>query len=258
MSYSSLSYFKLLTKGNPKIMKGLAKGFVTFILHFAPADLSGFEMCQWRTKGCTAACLNLAGRGGMMKKGAKTNSIQEARKRKTRFFMESRAEFLAMLIIDIQHAINYARRRGLTPVFRLNGTSDVLWELIPVFVPGFGHFANVFEAFPTVQFYDYTKAPMSARRAALAIPNYHLTFSFAETLKSRIDGATWLENGFSASVVFGVKNPADIPTEYLGREVINGDEHDLRFLDPRGVFVGLKAKGYAKNLKNANGFVVSL
>jgi hypothetical protein len=39
----------------------------------------------------------------------------------------------------------------------------------------------------------------------------------------------------------------------LGREVINGDKHDLRHLDPKKVIVGLIAKGKAK--KDFNGFV---
>jgi hypothetical protein len=38
--------------------------------------------------------------------------------------------------------------------------------------------------------------------------------------------------------------------------VIDGDANDLRFLDPTGVIVGLKAKGAAK--KDTSGFVVRL
>ena len=70
---------KLLTAGNPKLLKGEKKGYQSFVLHLAPADLSGREVCAKRTAGCTAACLNTAGRGGIFKKGESTNVIQQAR-----------------------------------------------------------------------------------------------------------------------------------------------------------------------------------
>jgi hypothetical protein len=59
-----------------------------------------------------------------------------------------------------------------------------------------------------------------------------------------------LSNGMNVAAVFH-----KVPETYLGRTVINGDETDLRFLDPKGVIVGLKAKGKAK--KDTTGFVVS-
>jgi len=44
-----------------------------------------------------------------------------------------------------------------------------------------------------------------------------------------------------------------MPETYNGLPVFNGDESDLRFLDPQGVIVGLYAKGKAK--KDTSGFV---
>ena len=88
---------KLLSTGNPKILKGQKEGYMTYILHLAPANLSGYETCPKRTQGCTAACLNTAGRGGMFKKGETTNMIQQARIRKTKLFFEDRENFLATL-----------------------------------------------------------------------------------------------------------------------------------------------------------------
>ena len=64
--------FKLLSTANPKIQKGTKMGYLSFILHLAPADLSGRETCPKRTAGCTSACLNTAGRGGMFKRGENT------------------------------------------------------------------------------------------------------------------------------------------------------------------------------------------
>ena len=107
--------FKLLSTANPKIQKGTKMGYLSFILHLAPADLSGRETCPKRTVGCTAACLNTAGRGGMFKRGENTNMIQKARIRKTQYFFNNRAEFMVDLANDIKKAIRFAERKGLTP-----------------------------------------------------------------------------------------------------------------------------------------------
>ena len=231
--------FKLLSTANPKIQKGTKLGYLSFILHLAPADVSGYNTCPKATVGCRAACLNTAGRGGMFKKGETTNTIQKARIRKARYFFEDRAGFMADLYKDIQKAIKFAERKGLTPVFRLNGTSDLSWEKYEV-----AGYTNIFEAFPQVQFYDYTKVP---KRKVDSIDNYHLTFSQADGNEK---DANWaISKNMNVTVVFD-----KIPAEYKGREVFNADDTDLRFLDPKGVVLGLKAKGRAK--KDRSGFVV--
>lgn len=238
---------KLLSTGNPKVLKGQAQGYNTYILHLAPANVSGYETCPKRTAGCTAACLNTAGRGGMFKRGESTNVIQEARKRKTRMFFEERTGFMEWLVADIELAIKQSKRIGLIPVFRLNGTSDLSFEKYEVVRNG-QLFRNVFAAFPEVQFYDYTKV---LGRKVKDIPNYHLTFSAADG--NDMDVIRAMNEGLNVAVVFGVKKTDALPTEYVGREVFNGDESDLRFLDPKGVVVGLYAKGKAK--KDTSGFV---
>ncbi len=230
---------ELLTVGNPKLMKGEKKGFLSFVLHLAPADLSGYETCPKRTAGCTSACLNTAGRGGIFKKGETTNVIQQARIRKTKMFFENRLEFMSKLLKDINNAIKYAEKKGLTPVFRLNGTSDIAWEKYEI-LDG----RNIFQMFPEVQFYDYTKM---RNRKVKHLTNYHLTFSKADG--NDLDVRLAVNEGMNVAVVFKV-----VPTTFLGRPVINGDETDLRFLDDKNVIVGLKAKGKAK--KDATGFVV--
>jgi hypothetical protein len=224
---------KLFTTGNPKLMKGEKKGYLSFVLHLAPADLSGYETCPKRTAGCTSACLNTAGRGGIFKKGESTNVIQQARIRKTKMFFENREQFLADLENDIRLGIKQAEKQGLIPAFRLNGTSDIAWEKY-----------GIIEKFPNVQFYDYTK--MRNRKVA-HLKNYHLTFSKADG--NDLDVRLAAEAGMNIAAVF--KN---VPETYIGRTVINGDDTDLRFLDPKGVVVGLKAKGKAK--KDTSGFVV--
>ena len=232
--------FKLLSTANPKIQKGTKLGYLSFILHLAPADLSGKNTCPKATAGCKAACLNTAGRGGMFKKGENTNMIQKARIRKTQYFFESRDYFMADLYADIQKGIKMATKLGLTPVFRLNGTSDLSWEKYTI------NDKNIFELFPDVQFYDYTKV---LGRKVSKYKNYFLIFSKADGNDS--DVAEAILQGMNVAAVFD-----QVPTEHMGRPVINADEHDLRFLDDKGVIAGLKAKGRAK--KDYSGFVIRL
>jgi hypothetical protein len=210
-------------------------GYLSFILHLAPADLSGRETCPKRTAGCTAACLNTAGRGGMFKKGENTNMIQKARIRKTKYFFEARDYFMQDLFADITKAIKFAEKQGLKPVFRLNGTSDLSWEKYTI------NDKNIFELFPDVQFYDYTKV---LGRKVSKYSNYHLTFSKADGNDADVQKA--LAQGLSVVAVYD-QIPEGVPS---------ADETDLRFLDPKGVMLGLKAKGRAK--KDYSGFVIRI
>ena len=227
----------LLTSNNPKTMKGLKKGYMSAILHLSPSDRSGFQVCPKATTGCRAACLNTAGHGGIGLTTIGDNSVQRARRRKTYWYFARREEFLDQLELEIRAHVRKAERKGLIPCVRLNGTSDIRWENVSLVQA-----PNMFEHFPHVQFYDYTKVP----GRDLDIPNYHLTFSLAESNDS--DAQAELERGCNIAVVFD-----KVPETYLGTPVIDGDESDLRFLDPAGVVVGLKAKGDAR--RDTSGFV---
>ena len=222
--------FKLLSTANPKIQKGTKWGYLSFILHLAPADESGYEVCPKRTEGCTRSCLNKAGRGGMFRRGETTNVIQKARIRKTRYFFEDRQGFLRDLEQDITKAIRFAERKGLTPVFRLNGTSYLSWEKY-----------GIIQKFPNVQFYDYTKV---MGRKVSHLPNYHLTFSRAES--NDADVAQALAQGMNVTVVY----------DQIPDSVFSADDTDLRFMDPKVGIIGLKAKGPAK--RDYSGFVIRL
>lgn len=237
----------LLSTGNPKTLKGMQQGYNTYILHLAPASLSGHNTCPKATEGCKAACLNTAGRGGMFKKGEFTNTIQKARIRKTQLFYDNRDEFFNLLTKDILLAIKQSAKVNLIPVFRLNGTSDISFEKYPVKM-GNVIYNNIFEAFPNIQFYDYTKV---LGRKVNNIPNYHLTFSAADGNDNDVYAA--IQQGYNIATVFGIKKTEPMPDSYNGLSVYNGDESDLRFLDPKGVVVGLYAKGKAK--KDITGFV---
>lgn len=231
---------KLLTTGNPKVIKGSKKGFLSFILHLAPSNLSGYNVCPMASAGCIMGCLNTAGRGGFDPR------IPLARIRKTVMFMEQREQFMEQLIKDIDAGIRSAKRKRMRPVFRLNGTSDIRWETVPVTVKG-KTYPNIMSAYRKVQFYDYTK--IANRRDLPA--NYHLTFSRSEVNDSLIPTV-----GYNTAVVFSTRKGAALPDTYMGMTVVDGDDTDLRFLDPEKSIIGLRAKGKAK--KDTSGFVVKV
>ena len=228
---------KLLTTANAKIRKGEKIGFKTFGIHLAPASLSGFNVCKDASAGCAASCLNTAGMGAF-------SNVQLARIEKTRLFFKNKVAFLAQLIKEIAAAIKSAEKQGLTAVFRLNLTSDLPWEKIKL------NDKTVFQLFPQVTFYDYTKSPerMTAFLAGEMPKNYHLTFSRSETNGAIAESI--LKSGGNVAMVFR----KSLPSKWLGAEVINGDETDLRFLDGAGKIIGLVEKGKAK--KDESGFVI--
>lgn len=199
-----------------KTSKGEKYGYLTGILYLQP----NYRTCPYATKGCREACLNTAGMGAF-------NSVQTSRKNKTARVL---AGDVAEIITDIEKLRRRAKKRGLIPCVRLNGTSDLEWD-------------NIIQLFPTVQFYDYTKEWERGNMYT----NYHITYSATEhttedMIKDRVRVSA------NVAIVFD-----EVPEEYLGIPVIDGDKHDLRFLDPSGVIVGLKAKGRA--CKDTTGFV---
>lgn len=240
---------KLLTTGNPKVAKGEGHGWLTAILHLAPHTLSGHNVCPFATAQCAAGCLESAGRGGIYGKAdtvtvtvadgrrIRTNTIRRARIARTLAYFADPDAFLIKLQKEITAHIARAKRNGLRPAVRLNGTSDIAWEK--------GRHSNgwtLFEIFPDVVFYDYTKTP-----SRFNLPdNYSLTFSFSGSNLAASLGA--LRAGRNVAVVFNVKKGQPLPETWNGFKVIDADLTDLRFLDPRGTVAGLRAKGKAKKI----------
>lgn len=237
-----MSNYKLLTIGNPKTEKSVKYGYATAVLHLAPASLSGQNVCPQASAGCIAACLNTAGRGGIFAAGATTNAIQEARIRRTQWLYSDRVSFLAALHADCVKFIRWCRANDLKPAFRFNGTSDLDWD-------GMASDITATLRHEGAARYDYTKVANRAKRLSA---DYTATFSLSET--NEATAAQWLANGGRVAVVF---RTADLPATYtigsVTRPVVDGDAHDLQFLHPAGVIVGLKAKGRAK--KDVSGFV---
>lgn len=226
---------KLLTTQNYKTTKGEKLGYLTGILYLAPAKISGYEVCPGRSEGCTNLCLYTAGMGAF-------SNVQLARIAKTKQFFEDRDTFLDQLRKDIKALVKKAKKLNMVPAIRLNGTSDIEWTRF-----------SLMSEFPDVQFYDYTKV---LNRLSKDIPaNYHLTFSQHE--KNAFQVITALNSGFNAAVVFSTKKGEELPKEWNGFPVVDGDETDLRFLDPKGGYVvGLRAKGKAR--KTESDFVIKL
>jgi hypothetical protein len=236
----------LLSFNNAKTIKGEKLGYKTFILYMSPftANSKGINVCSHASKGCADSCLVGSGFGGMY------TSVMQGRVNKTEFFLRDRLAFLNKLKGEVEKAIKLNEGKAIV-TFRLNGTSDLPYEKYKVFD---NNTKNIFEMFPDVQFYDYTKNYIRFEKELPA--NYHLTFSRSETNHDK--AMEILSKGFNVAIVFD-----KLPETFAGYEVINGDENDLRFKDKRGVVVGLKYKkitgsgGAEKNkLAFESGFVL--
>ena len=253
-----MSNYKLLGVGtNAKTVKGDGSEYLTAILYMTPYKVWVETLGRYSNScpmaeqaGCIDACLNTAGRGAF-------NNVQSARMRKAQWFYNDRAGFMDTLFEDVTKFVNYCKKRNIQPCVRLNGTTDIQWELIPIpnIVKGEPK-KNIFEQFPDVQFYDYTK--IANRRKVKDIPNYHLTWSYSGAdprYAAMLDTA--ITNGMNAAVVFRSNFIKVVPKcwhKWQGYPVIDGDKDDLRFLDPKGGhIVALSAKGKAK--KDTSGFV---
>jgi len=242
-----MAYKLLSVDNNPKVMKGnkLQDKYWSVILHLAPSNLADGKrtVCPYaKIAMCEEPCLNTAGLGGVYP------SIQNARVRKTLLFLDEYETFMEQLVDDINRFIRACERKDKKACIRLNGTSDIQWE--HQLYKG----KTVFEMFPSVQWYDYTKIPT---RKVDHIKNYHLTWSYSEAnikylklFKKYINKRKLKKLTMNTAVVFR----KEIPKTFLGFKVIDGDKHDMRFLDEDNVVVGLKAKGKAR--KDYSGFVV--
>lgn len=245
--------------------------FDTYLIHFTPAAQSGFITCKCSSSGCASECLHTAGNLGAL-----------ADKTFVRLMRTFELAKEGPILIDklkktIKTRLDKAESQNKKLVIRLNGTSDFDWR---EFAGSNGK--NVFEEFPTTQFYDYTKASDHFDNMP---PNYHLTFSRSE--KNYKKAKELIEKGHNVAVVFGpgkvggddvfypkkvseqtineLKLANLIPKDYVypikkeligkillplkfdGYDVVNGDNHDLRFLEKskaeKGFIIGLTAKG---------------
>lgn len=247
--YPVQSAGSLLTTTNPKVAKGATeRGYLSAVLHLAPATMSGANLCPWATPECTAGCLNTAGRGGIGLDAAGWNPIQASRIRRTSDMILRPDAFAERLMREITAHARRARKHGLTPALRLNGTSDTPWH----------------RTFPEIveharkegcTLYDYTKRP----KPDAAEAGIDLTYSYPGGAGEA--ARRYLTAGHRVAVVFDTRKGQPLPAEWVAPwgdayPVIDGDAHDLRFLDPAGVIVGLRAKGRLRGVTGTrHGFV---
>lgn len=228
---------------NAKTIKGEKYGIKTAILYLMPANGSGVQLCPMAaTAQCEKACLFTAGRGAM-------SNVMLSRLRKTLFFNQYRGLFMLQLVKEIAALRTKAKRHGFKLVVRPNGTSDIRWENIPV-----NGAESIMALFPDIQFYDYTK--LANRKNVPA--NYDLTFSYSGVPAYQSQVAKAIASRERIAVVF--RNRAIVDTmlangeSFMGLPIVDGDDSDIRHLDPKGAIVALYAKGKARN--DQSGFVV--
>jgi len=239
----------LLSTENAKTVKGEKVGYTTYIMYLAPhtQNSKGINLCPHASEGCAKACLFGSG-------SARFEKTQQGKINKTEYFLADRKAFLEQLVNEIAKIEKRHAKSKKKFAVRLNGTSDIRFEKLKI------NGKNIFDTFPNVQFYDYTKNPI---RMFMDMPkNYHLTFSMSEDNKDIC--LDMLKAGKNVAMVFGIKKSKPLPNEYMGFKVINGDETDLRFLDDDNVIVGLKYKmimtqgqGFNKEQIETNDFIIT-
>lgn len=229
---------KMLSIGaDAKTVKGGKKGFITAIMYLAPYNLSGVNVCAMAALArCDKACLNTAGQGSM-------SNVQFARLRKTLFFFQYQSEAIALIKADIAAAKAKADKANSPLLVRLNGTSDIRFE-------NYG----IIQSFPNIQFYDYTKLPNRKNIPA----NYDLTFSYSGIADFLPFVNKAIETGMRVAAVFRSRSMViDMLQQgktFLGLPLVDGDDTDIRHLDPAKSVVALYAKGKAKF--DQTGFVI--
>lgn len=244
---AGFSYLGGLKKSS-KMTKSYNHNVATYCVYLAPANMAGrtkkgsrINVCPM-SKHCKELCLNSSGHNkadilSNGKENVKNSKINVSRIKKTRLFYNDRDLYMDILIHEIKRDKLYAERHGMDFSVRLNGTSDLSPEIMKK------DGKNILEIFPDVQFYDYTKV-YSRTKLMKLYTNYDITFSY--------DGYNWddcekfLDEGGKVAVVF---NSETMPREYKGYYVVDANEYDMRYLDPKGCIMGLEFHPIAKDGK---------
>ena len=260
---ADIAFPRFFSTDSAKAVKAQGYGWLNAINYMAPARAAGVgNLCSHASPGCIALCLGLwSGQAAMVSRDTGTNSVRDSRERKARYFMKYRNAYMCEMALHVATQFAYARKKKLRLAVRPNGSTDVAYEGIRFDVDTVlakkiarktgqkivaGRY-TLFELFPFVQFVDYTKNPGRFKRPLPS--NYSLTFSRSESNETQ--ALELLAAGVNVSVVSSLP----MPDHWHGFPVIDGDQHDLRHLDPRGVAVWLTPKGN-KAKKDTSGFVV--
>ena len=238
----SITIDRLLVDGdsNTKLAKGSKRGWITAGLALAPHRLSGYQTCPNSTAACRAACIDITGMRYAFP------SIHIGKIARTLLYFRHREWFLDKLDRELTALVNDNPDADIAA--RLNLVTDL-------------DYIKTIARHPRIEFYDYTKV---AKRTGQRLPNYWVTLSRSGTATNQQHCIDQLAQGHNIAVVVGSRVAyllLQLPSEYLGHPVIDGDLHDLRFLDDRGSVVGLHLKAASHALYRATEqtpFVVSV
>jgi len=231
---TGLSYLGSVNKSAKLAKNGKISHQYTYSIYLAPASLSGYNVCSHSTPECRLGCLHTSGRNGMEILSKTKTMTNDCRTKKTRLFYEQPEYFMQWLLAELVRYQNKAIKDGFGFSVRLNCTSDIDWQRVLI------NGKNLFELYPDVVFYDYSKNPAKFINKP---KNYHLTFSY--TGRNDMSCKALLKQGYNVAVVFNIKNENELPKTFMGYPVINGDSTDYRVNDPKGVIIGLKFKRIA-------------
>ena len=154
--------------------------------------------CPSATPNCRRLCLGHTS-------GRMTSEVAaRARDKRAALYLVDQEHFLEMLRYELYELRDEAVRSGLTPAVRLNGCSDVPWEL---------YHREIIDEFAEegVEFFDYTKIAaryrlfLTENQTVWKEPwpeNYHLCFSFSEDWNNESQATEFLSAGGTVAVVF--------------------------------------------------------
>jgi len=219
---------KVLTEGQLKLDKSQDQGYLSAGFNLSPARESvpfgGIDMCPGKGA-CEIPCLKGSGMNQM-------TTHELARIRKTLLFARYFPAFRKKALKEVAALIRKAARRELIPAVRPNLLSDQ---------PKLAKMLQ--EEFPDLQLYDYTKLRRPWERTN---DKYHLTFSLDVGEASELHALKCIEHEVNVAVVIDHPKDDPVPDTFTLRDVtlptIDGDKHDLRFLDPWPRFVMLRGK----------------
>lgn len=228
-----------------KVELGEGLGYLTAVVYMEPATGAflpgdGRTLCPFATVDCETTCLGThAGRMA-------SDSMRAPRLWKAALFLGARGLFMELLRTEVRAHARKAERLGKVAVVRFDGSTDTGTgaELMLLGIPG-------------LQVYDYTKVPRRAAGAARGPGQYDVTFSRSGT--NDAECVRVLKEGGRVAVVFDTARGAELPATWEGFPVVDGDEHDLCFLRPAGVVLGLRFKAAARRaeaIETAGAFVV--
>jgi len=237
---TGLSYLGGVNISAKMIKNEKVSGNITYAIYLAPASQSGYNVCSYSTPECRLGCLSTSGRAAMDLNSGQ-NIIKNARIVKTKLFFEENEFFMAWMFAEIRVYQKKAIKKGFDFSARLNCTSDIDWSEYKV------NGLNVFDTFPEVTFYDYTK---NISKVVNKPANYHLTFSYSGRNTELCKKV--LKSGNNIAVVFNIKKETELPKTFMGYNVVNGDLTDFRVNDGNGVVIGLKWKKIANKADNEN------